>query len=287
MLVAIVAAASGVLAQRALRDQQIVVSALDRSNVPVSGLTPADFVVREDDIAREVLRVEQASAPMQIMMLVDTSAGTQVMMPDVRKGLQAFARTVWSKSPDSDIGLMEFGDRPNQLVDFTKTASVLDRGIGRLFEHTGGGAYLLEAVLDASKALKKREASRPVIAVFGVEASTEFSQQTYREVESALRNARAALWSVDLVTSSGPGRSDEARNRSIVLGDSSGKSGGMTDAILDRMMIERRFDGLANRLVSQYIVTYARPESLIPPAKLEVSVKRDGVRVIAPHWTGQ
>jgi len=243
--------------------------------------------VREDDVAREVLRVEPAGTPMQIMMLVDTSAGTQLMMPDVRKGLQAFAKTIWAKSPDSDIGLMEFGERPNQLADLTRTASVLDRAVGRLFEHTGAGAYLLEAILEASKTLKKREAARPVIAVFDSEGSTEFSPQTYREIEDALKNARAALWSVELVSSAGPGRSDEARNRNIVLGDVTGKSGGMTDSLLDRMMIERRFTDLATRLVSQFAVTYARPESLIPPTRLDVSVKRDGVRVIAPHWTGQ
>ena len=164
---------------------------------------------------------------------------------------------------------------------------MIDRGIGRLFEHSGGGAYLLEAILDASKALKKREARRPVIVAFDAEASTEFSPQTYNEIEDALRNANATLWAIDLSSPAGQGRSDEARNRNIVLGDVTRKSGGAQDSLLDRMIIEKRFGDLAARLLSQYAVTYSRPESLIPPSKLDVAAKREDVRVMAPHWTGQ
>jgi len=39
----------------------IYTSVLDKDGNPVAGLTPADFIVREDNIAREVLRVEPAT----------------------------------------------------------------------------------------------------------------------------------------------------------------------------------------------------------------------------------
>jgi VWFA-related protein len=285
----VLSAPSGLAAgpQRASRERQVVVSVVDRDGAPISGLTPADFVVREDDVAREVLRVEQAAAPMQIVLLADTSGSTGPVIQDLRKGLQAFARAVWAKSPETEIALMEFGERPMKVVDFTRTFSVLDRGVGRLFEHSGGGAYLLEAILDAAKALKTKEARRPVIVAFGSEASTEFSPQTYQDVETALKGSRAALWAIDLSSAAGPSRTDEARNRGIVLGDVTTRSGGMQDTLLDRMTIEKRFQDVAGRLTSQYAVVYGRPESLIPPTKLDVAVKRQGARVLAPHWTGQ
>ena len=65
-------------AQRATREQHVLVSVLDKDGNPVPDLAAGDFIVRENDMAREVLRVEPASAPMQIMMLVDTSANTQI-----------------------------------------------------------------------------------------------------------------------------------------------------------------------------------------------------------------
>jgi hypothetical protein len=57
--------------------------------------------------------------------------------------------------------------------------------------------------------------------------------------------------------------------------------------LLDRIAIEPRFQQLATRLTSQYAVIYGRPESMIPPTKLAVAVKRPGARVLAPQWTGQ
>ena len=41
----------------------------------MTGLATGAFIVREDDIAREVLSVSTATAPMQIALLVDTSQG--------------------------------------------------------------------------------------------------------------------------------------------------------------------------------------------------------------------
>jgi VWFA-related protein len=275
------------LAQRATREQQVVVSVLDRDGNLVSGLAPSDFTVREDGVAREVLRVEQAAAPMQIALLVDTSAGIQTMIRDLRNGVQAFSQAIWAKSPDSDVMLMEFGERPNQLSPATTTAAVLARGIDRLSEHSGAGAYLLEAITEASAALKKRGAKRPVVVVFVREASPEFSELLYEHVQDALKAGRASLWTLVLQSRRGSNLTDADRNRNVVLGDVASRTGGTRELLLDQMGIEPDFQRLANRLTSQYAVTYARPESLIPPSKLDVTTKRAGARALAPQWTGQ
>jgi hypothetical protein len=185
---------------------------------------------------------------------------------------------------------MEFGERPNQLAEFSRSATLLDKGIGRLFEHTGSGAYLLEAITDAAKALQKHGAKRPVIVVFTTEGSREFSSLTSQKVEEALKNAgNVALWAIELHSAgASPGiSSDEERQRNMVLGDVTAKSGGTRDTILDRMTIEAQFGKLADRLALQYAITYSRPDSLVPPSKLEVTVTRPGVRVLAPKWSGQ
>jgi hypothetical protein len=39
---------------------------------------------------------------------------------------------------------------------------------------------------------------------------------------------------------------------------------------------------LADELTSQYLVAYSRPEQLIPPEKLDVSVTKPGLTVRAP-----
>ena len=53
-------------------------SVVDKKGVPVTDVTPDDLVVREDGVAREILRVEPATDPMQVALLVDNSqAATQ------------------------------------------------------------------------------------------------------------------------------------------------------------------------------------------------------------------
>lgn len=271
---------------RELRDQPVVVSVVDRDGKLVDGLTPTDFIVREDGVAREVIRVEKAGAPMQIVVLVDTSSDMQLPLEDLKPALKKFSHAIWAKNPDSDITLMEFGERPNQLVLRAKSPAVLDPAVDHLFEHQGSGGYLLDALNDAARLLKGRSAARPVVVVFGREDTQEFSAKRADQAEATLKDARVALWAL-VLQEHGPNASDEARQRDLVLGDTSDKSGGTRETLLHRMAIDPSFTQLADRLTNAYVVTYSRPDSLIPPTKLEVSVKRDGARALATHWTGQ
>src|SRR5580700_8685656 len=71
LLVAVTLAPVSPLAQ-ALQ-KVMYVSVVDHAGVPVPDLGPSDFIVREDKVAREVLKVVPADEPMQVSVLVDTS----------------------------------------------------------------------------------------------------------------------------------------------------------------------------------------------------------------------
>jgi VWFA-related protein len=255
------------------RTRDVYVSVVDAKGAPVTDLTAADFTVREDGVAREVLKVSRADKPLQIALLIDDSAVSEPAIQRVREGVQAFVDALAGKA---DIQLMEIGDRPNVLVDYTPSADALKRGIGRLFARAGSGAYLLEAILDASRSLRSREAARPVIVALTFESATEFSNEHYQQVLDDIEKTGAALH-VLAVGTPNASNTDEMRNRNQVIAAGTQQTGGRRDQLLSELSIPDKMKQLALELSSQLVLTYARPETLIPPEKLAGSVTRPGL----------
>lgn len=291
-----VAAGPGTEAQkttRETRDRHVFLTALDRNDVAVTDLKTTEVAIKEDGATREIISVARATAPMQIVLLVDDSQAATPLTMETRASVSAFVNLVAKNSPDSEMAIWTFGERPTRLVDFTTSAPVLTRAAGGLFPRTGAGAYLMEALVNVSTALKTKAAARPVIVAFVAEDGPEFSTATEETVTYALRNAGAALWAVILQARPDPaGRGSqgiqvERRDRDLVLSDATAASGGGSKVILDRLALESAYVSIASRLTSQLDVAYARPDRLVPPKKIEVTVTRPGVRVLAPRWAGQ
>jgi VWFA-related protein len=285
LLAITVRAASVQNTTRETRERHVFMTVLDKNDAPVTDLTVGDVVVREDGVAREIASVGRATSPMQIVLLADDSQAAMNMPAELKKGLTTFVQQVLTASPGSEIQLMTFGERPTQQSPFTSSLAVLNQAIGNVFPRTGAGAYMLEAIIESTKALAKKEAPRPVIVAFVVEDGPEFSNDDRQMVERALKNAGVTLWTIPLEGRQAAS-STAWRERAAVISDVAAASGGGTKAILDKQALERAFSSVATWLTSQVDVTYSRPDRLIPPTKLEVSVKRPELRVSAPRWTG-
>jgi hypothetical protein len=81
----------------------------------------------------------------------------------------------------------------------------------------------------------------------------------------------------------GPPPSDfttqEGRERAITFSQATETTGGRYDNVLAASAVPDRLKQVANELTHQYLVTYARPETLIPPEKITISSKRTDVTV--------
>jgi VWFA-related protein len=261
--------------QRETRTHDIYVSVVDSSGKPIAGLTVKDFVVREDGVAREVLKVGPATDPLTISLLIDDSQASNPAINDIRNGLNAFIERLSDKA---EIALATYGERPTSLVDYTTSAEALKKGVTRIFARPGSGAYLLDAIIEVSKGLQKREAKRPTIVVLMMEDGPEFSNRHYEPVLEEVKKSGAALH-VLAVGSPSASREDEIRNRNMVIAEGTKRTGGRRDQLLAVSAIPERFKQVADELTSQYVVSYARPEALIPPERLEVTVTRPGLTV--------
>src|SRR6187200_775183 len=63
--------------QRETRERGITVGVATSSDAPVTDMKAPDFTVRENDIAREVIRVAPAPPPSHVYLLMDDSQATQ------------------------------------------------------------------------------------------------------------------------------------------------------------------------------------------------------------------
>jgi hypothetical protein len=82
-------------------------------------------------------------------------------------------------------------------------------------------------------------------------------------------------------------RSDEARNRAFVIDQGPRETGGIRWDVLAASAFENQLRELAGVLTGQYRVVYARPESLIPPERVEVSAVKAGIDARGAAARGQ
>jgi hypothetical protein len=263
------------------RTREVYVSILDRDGKPVTGLTAADFTVKEDGTVREVLKAGPATEPMALAVTIDDGEAARSYIQFIRDGLKGFIKKMEGKA---EIALSTFGDRPTPVTEYTQSMAQLEKGIGTLFARPSAGAQLLEAIVDLSRGIERREEPRKAIAVLLVDRGIEFGNLYSATVLDRLKQSGATLH-VLAIGQPSDSLEDEMRNRNAVIADGTSLTGGRRDQVLAESAIAERLLRLADELTNQYVVSYSRPETLIPPEKLDVSVSKRGLTVRAPKRT--
>jgi hypothetical protein len=266
----------GRLAAQAIQ-RAMYVSVVNEAGAPVPDLGTTDFVIREDNVAREVLRVEPAVDPMQVAVLVDTSAASRDNISHMRQALPAFVAAL-TDSPagqKNEVTIIAIGERPTVLADYSTNRAALQKGIDRIWSLHDSGAYLLDGIIEVCQGFKKREAGRPVIVALTAEGP-EFSNRQHDQVVEPLKATGAAFNAV-IIGRPSSSLSDEMRQRGLVLDEGTRMTGGARIEILAVESLGLKLKQLADQLTHQYKVTYARPQSLIPPERFAVSTSKPGL----------
>ena len=138
--IAVLAFSAVLVAQREIAQRHVYVRVIDAKGAPVTTLTPADLVVREDDIAREIVRVAAAPPPTHLALLVDNTAEAQKLLTELRGSLVAAAQHMNQLPSPPAMMLMSFAERPTRIVDFTTSDIAVENGVKKLFPRPGGGS---------------------------------------------------------------------------------------------------------------------------------------------------
>jgi hypothetical protein len=252
----------------------IYVGVTDKSNNPVPGLGPSDFVVREDRLAREVVKVEPATEPMSIALLIDNSQAAEPFQRDLREATAAFITAIGADSAASgrhQIALITLASRPTILNDYISDQPRLMKNALGLFAMPESGTYFLDGVIETSRGILKRALARPVIVAILTEGP-ELSERRYQAVLEPLRDSGAALSVVTIGM-----LENLSQDRSVVIEQGSRSTGGRVDGVLVSTGLPSMMKQVANGLTHQYRVTYARPQTLVPPEQVTVSVSKPGL----------
>jgi VWFA-related protein len=280
-LLALVAAAMAPAALAAQpREQSVYASVIDKHGQPVTGLAVPDFVVTEDGANREVLRAGRTADPIDLAIIIDNSAQIQPYQNDLRKALTAFV-TRMAGQHSASVALLTMADRPSILADYTTSVAELTKSVQRIFAQPNAGTVFQDAVSDTVKGLQKHENPRRAIVVITTEG-TDFSNVPYERTLDALRESGAGFHALVITDRSGAATRDQlARERGIVIDRGTRETGGRRDDLLSSMALSDALDDLAEDLTQQYKVVYGRPGALVPPKKIDVSVKRPDVETRA------
>lgn len=260
------------------------INAIDAHQAPVSGLDIDDIVIKEDGKSREVLSVEPATDPLQIIILVDDS-GTGVF----RYGLAAFAQRMQGRAA---IAFKVVTNQVQTIVDSTTDVNEWLVGAAQtgVRPATPEGGQLLEGIFESAKGLGRREARRPVIlalTVGGEEQSPRQPGQVLDELwrsgaalhvlfvdSPAVRPARAISKPSDLL--------GDTFNLSRVLAAGPKESGGQRRDVLTTGVLHAEVQEVARNLLGQYAIRYVQPITKNPPRRLQVTSQRPGVTIVAP-----
>ncbi|HVZ21653.1 MAG TPA: hypothetical protein VG871_11350 [Vicinamibacterales bacterium] len=274
-LLLLLSSGAGLRAQTEQRG--VYTSVLDKGGQPVAGLTPADFTVREDNVRREVLRVEPATTPMLIALLVDNSSRSNNTIRDIRDAAAEFVKGVTGNGMKNELAVITVAERPTILVDYTSDQMKLLKG-SAIFTQPMSGAYMLDGIVESAQGMKKREPARPVIVAIATNGP-ELSNRYHDQVIGAIKSVGAVF---DVIMVGAPPTdtlTNEGRERAYSYAEGTDSTGGRYDNVLAPSALPARLKQVADELTHQYLVTYAHPQSLIPPERITISSTRPDLKV--------
>jgi VWFA-related protein len=267
------------------RTNTVFVTAVQNTGAPALDLAPSDFDIKENGRAREILHVETANVPMQVMILVDDN-GTGIF----RSGIAQFVLQLQGRA---EIAINTVVGQTQRLVDYTTSMEKLEAGIQTLTARppTHDGGQLLEGIFQAARDQEKREASRPVIVVLTV-GGEEHSTLPAHHVLDQLAKTGSTFYVISVVNAALRARVqitkpaallEENLNLSEVLGEGPKQTGGRRVEIAAAPGVVQGLQRIAVELKHQYAIAYTRAPTGKSTERLNVSIKRRGVTLRAPN----
>jgi len=256
----------------------VYVNAVDGSGAPVLNLTAEDFQVLEDGVKRPVTFAALGSAPMRIVLMVDSSTAMSKMINQLKTALTAFADAL----PETEeVAFISSGGQIRVRTQPEAGRDKLRAEIARFASEGGANAFydtLLEADKRFMKPAPRQWPAFVVVTTDNGEANREINVDEYNSFMNDFLARGGTAHAVILSGKTNGLVSD-------ILANLVDNTGGMRTTILTDTSLPQRLADIANRLADdhqkmmrRYSVTYAGDPKIVQP-KINVAVSRDGVEL--------
>ncbi len=243
---------------------------------------PESFHVWEDGAVRPVVSAAPATEAPAIVVIIHGFSMSET--GDARKALTAFVNTVRAGSPNARIAIIGDVQTP-VLTSITADAAKIDT-TARRFAVSGPNMVYFEAIVDAAKALSKEPSDRRVIVTLTKSTRHDADHQTTQTTVEALKKSMASVWCIDVTPEDASSQYNTKTSTEMdgFVGHAPSNTGGLLDRIFGTAALTASATRMADVMLSQYQVTFSRPEKN-GESDIRVGVGgRPGDTVIAPGW---
>ncbi|MEJ7849056.1 MAG: VWA domain-containing protein [Pyrinomonadaceae bacterium] len=239
----------------------------DLQNRTISGLKAGDFTITENNEPREILEIQPATAPVNLVLLLDVSGSVDNYVNFIRKAARSFVDTV---GKNDRLSIVIFNDDVKVLSKFTTDKAALSESLDT-FDAGGSTAFYDSLAYTLTDTLRPLKGERTAIVIL-TDGDDNRSFLPFESLIGSIQESGALIYPLYVpsaliassVNSDPNAAIDPLRTRYNGLtskaegeGDRLAKvSGGVYYPITQLSQIQAAYDDIATQLRSGYVVTF-------------------------------
>ena len=268
--------------------KKVTVRVTDINNRAVADLKAGDFEVSELNEVRDIISVEPANAPFNLVLLLDVSGSVDNYVDFIRKTARNFVNSV---NKDDKVALIIFNEDVKTLSTFTTDKGVLSGSLDT-FDAGGGTAYYDALAYTLAETLRPLKGERTAIVAL-TDGDDNRSFLPFDSLLGAIQESGALIYplyvpsgliaatasnntrnSVDPLRARYDGLTTKAQGEGEKLAQ---LSGGVYYPIRQLGELQKAYDDIAAQLRTAYSITFRSNTAQVgerAAPRLKVKVKR-------------
>jgi VWFA-related protein len=212
---------------------------------PQSGLTAADFRVREDEVDQQPLAVESQLPPLSVVIAIDNSGSMRPRMAETRDAAKSFLDLL---APADSVQVVGFAQQVKVLGPMTSNRAAAGKAIA--LTTARGNTALYDALFTSVDLLKDRPGRKAVVLLSdGVDdngVGKQLSKHSVQDVLQFAKHVNVPIYAIGIGT-----EIDEA-----LLSGFAQSTGGRYFLTPNASELKNLYDQIGLQLAGQYLISY-------------------------------